>query len=242
MKFNALRINSAPDVLVEEIISQIKSDKLLPGEVLPSQRELAKLFNVGLGSVREAIKILDVMGYVKVVRGKGTYISKQVPTDTNGDSHFENTLEAMSVAELLQAREIVEIGAAKLAATQAEKENIRKLEKLAADMDESFNDTQTFYKLDFEFHIAVAEATNNQAIIEIVKILVNRAHNYVSFMSESLNIALPFTVEKAVSTARKVIDRIRSKDEKGAESSMREHLNIVNHELDKEFLSQKQGG
>ena len=104
MEFNAIRINSAPDVLVEEIISQIKSDKLKPGDLLPSQRELAKMFNVGLGSVREAIKILAVMGYVDVIRGKGTYISKYPPKDPNQESHLGKALEAMSVAELVKAR------------------------------------------------------------------------------------------------------------------------------------------
>jgi len=239
MKFNAVRINSAPDVLVEEVISQIRSGKLEPGEVLPSQRELAKLFNVGLGSVREAIKILDVMGYVDVIRGKGTYISAQALKEKEHDAHLENALEAMSVADLIKAREVVECGAAKMAAANADKENIRVLDQLGRDMDSSFDDTDVFYRLDFQFHIAVAEASNNKAIIEMVKLLVNRAHRHINFMSDSLNIAVPFTVDKAVGTARDVIARIKAGDEKGAETAMNIHLNIVYDELDKEFLAQK---
>ncbi|MCG8689217.1 MAG: FadR family transcriptional regulator [Desulfobacterales bacterium] len=239
MKFNALRINSAPDVLVEEIISKIKAKELKPGEVLPSQRELAKLFNVGLGSVREAIKILDVMGYVNVVRGKGTYITEQMPETKTNETLLEKSLEAMSVADLITARDIVECGAAKLAATNADKENIRILEQLGKDMDESFNDTDTFYRLDFEFHMAVAEASNNKAILEMVKLLVDRSHRHINFMSDSLNIALPFTVDRAVSTAREVIARIKAGDEKGAETTMHKHIHIVYDELDKEFLNQK---
>lgn len=239
MEFNAVRINSAPDVLVEEIISQIRSGKLKPGEVLPSQRELAKMFNVGLGSVREAIKILDVMGFINVVRGKGTYISEHPPRDAEHEARLEKALEAMSVAELVKAREIVECGAARLAAENADKEGLRRLEQLGRDMDESFNDTEVFYRVDFEFHIAVAEASNNKAIIEMVKLLVDRSHRHINFMSDSLNIALPFTVEKAVSTAREVISRIKAGDGPGAESCMHRHINIVYDEIDKEFLSTK---
>lgn len=236
MEFNAVRINSAPDVLVQEIISQIRSGKLKPNAVLPSQRDLAKMFNVGLGTVREAIKVLDVMGFVKVIRGKGTYISKQVPEDKTHESYLEKALEAMSVADLIKAREIVECGAAKMAAEQAHKENITALVQLGRDMDASLKDTATFYELDFKFHITVAEASNNKAIIEIVKLLVNRSHKHINFMSESLNIALPFTVDKAVGTARKVISCIEKGDAHGAETCMNEHINIVYDELDKEFL------
>ena len=237
MEFNAVRINSAPDVLVQEIISQIKSGKLQPGEVLPSQRDLAKMFNVGLGSVREAIKILDVMGHVKVVRGKGTYISDTPPRQPQQKPSLETALEAMSVAELVKAREIVECGAARLAAENATPGDIRTLEMLGKKMDGSFSDTDLFYKLDFEFHIAVAEASNNKALIEMVKLLVHRSHKHVTFMSESLNIAVPFTVEKAVYSAREVIAQIKAGDPQMAEICMNKHLNIVYSELDKEFLN-----
>lgn len=237
MEFNALRINSAPDVLVEEIISQIKSGKLKSGELLPSQRELAKMFNVGLGSVREAIKILNVMGYINVIRGKGTYISDHLPLDYEQETLVEKAIEAMSLADLIQAREIVECGAAKLAATNAHKENIRVLEDLGKQMDKSFKETEVFYQLDFQFHEAVAEASNNKAILEMAKLLVDRSHRYINFMSDSLNISLPLRVEKAVSSARKVIDRIKDRDPIGAEKCMKQHINIVYDELDKEFLN-----
>ena len=237
MKFNALQINSAPDVLVEEIISQIKAHALNPGEVLPSQRDLAKMFNVGLGSVREAIKILDVMGYVDVIRGKGTYIAQKIPRDHGNENLLEASLEAMSVADLITARDIVECGAARLAALNADKDHIRALKKLAREMDASYGNTDTFYHLDFEFHVVVADASNNKAILEMVKLLVERSHRHVNFMNDSLKIAIPNTVKKAVESARKVIEKIVAGDPKGAESTMHTHIHIVYDELDKEFLN-----
>ncbi len=76
MKFDAIHVRSMPEVLVQKIVARIKSAELKPGSCLPSQRQLAKMFNVGLGTVREAIKILDIMGYLEVIRGKGTFVSK----------------------------------------------------------------------------------------------------------------------------------------------------------------------
>jgi GntR family transcriptional repressor for pyruvate dehydrogenase complex len=76
MKFDAIQFNSAPEALVEHIRGQIRAGKLKPGESLPSQRGLAKRFRVGLGTVREALKILDVMGCVDILRGKGTFVAQ----------------------------------------------------------------------------------------------------------------------------------------------------------------------
>jgi DNA-binding FadR family transcriptional regulator len=87
VKFDAVRVNSIPEFLVDQIMKQIKSGKRKPGEVLPSQRELERMFGVCLGSIREAIKIIGVMGYLNIIRGKGTIVSKdalsiqkQIPT------------------------------------------------------------------------------------------------------------------------------------------------------------------
>ncbi|MCG8615746.1 MAG: FCD domain-containing protein [Desulfobacterales bacterium] len=241
MKFNALRINSAPDVLVEEIISQIDSGKLTPGECLPSQRELAKLFNVGLGSVREAIKILDVRGYVNVVRGKGTFITEPSVRETDGG--MGKAFEASSLADLIAARKIVEGGAAGMAAAAGIAEHVKTLRELAdqmdATVDESESGRERYYELDFQFHLAVAEASGNSAIVEMIRLLVNKSHSHVSFMSDTLSIAGPNTVAMAVKTARTVVAAIEAGDVEASEAGMRRHLDIVNMKLDKKFPAKK---
>ena len=149
-EFNAVQLKSAPGALAEQIIKQIQGGKLTPGTLLPSQRELAKIFKVGLGSVREAIKILDVMGYLEVIRGKGTFVSKSLATSEQKKvSHLDRVLEAVSLADLMTAREIVECAAAGLAAKSADAESISRLKNITGDMEASFNDTDIFYDLDF---------------------------------------------------------------------------------------------
>lgn len=236
MKFDAIRIHSAPEALVEEIIKQIKTGRLPPGTCLPSQRQLAKMFQVGLGSVREAIKILNVMGYLDVIRGKGTFVAAELPSGNKAGSALDKALEAVSLADLMKAREIVECACAGLAAEAADEENIKRLRDLTGAMESSFHDTKAFYELDFSFHMAVAEATNNKALFEIVKLLVNRAHNHIDFMNDTLRISRPITVEQAVETARNIADLIAAGDRNASEQEMYRHLNIVNWELAKKFL------
>ena len=237
MKFDAIRIHSAPEALVEAIIKQIQSGPIEPGTCLPSQRQLAKMFGVGLGSVREAIKILNVMGYLEVIRGKGTFISKDASTAEKPVSLLDKALEAVSLADLMKAREIVECACARLAAEAADEEGIERLKGTTEAMVASLEERETFYEQDFVFHIAVAEATNNKALLEIVKLLVDRAHNHIGFMKDSLSISMPLNVERAVQTARKITDFIITGDGESASAEMQRHLNIVNWELKKEFLS-----
>jgi len=236
MKFDAIRIHSAPEALVEEIINQIRTGKLKPGTVLPSQRELAKMFKVGLGSVREAIKILDVMGYLDVIRGKGTFVADDAVNSEKPVSQLDKALEAVSLAELMKAREVVECACARLAANAADQESIERLKGLTMAMEASFHDKKAFYELDFDFHVAVAEATNNRALFEIVKLLVDRAHNHIGFMDDSLSMSMPLNVERAVGTARSIVNFIAAGDGESAGEEMHRHLNIVNWELEKEFL------
>ncbi|GAB6145904.1 FadR/GntR family transcriptional regulator [Desulfocicer niacini] len=239
MKFNALQINSAPDVLVKEIISQIESGKLTTGECLPSQRELAKMFNVGLGSVREAIKMLTVLGYINVIRGKGSYITEPVDKNPVDGPIPEKIWEAMSLADIIAARVIVEPGAAKIAASQPREETIRVFKQLATDMENSYRDKDVFFELDFRFHIAVAEASNNSALIEITKLLVEKSHSHIDFMSDYLRIADPLILHKAVESARCVMACILDGDADASEEAMRNHINIVDMELDKELSRKK---
>jgi GntR family transcriptional repressor for pyruvate dehydrogenase complex len=238
MKFDAIRVHSAPEALVEEIIKQIRTGRLTPGTCLPSQRQLAKMFHVGLGSVREAVKILNVMGYLEVIRGKGTFVTAH-PADAEAQaSQLEKAFEAVSLADLMKAREVVECACARLAAEINDEESIARLQALTAAMEASFHSKTDFYELDFDFHVAVAEATHNKVLFEIVKLLADRAHSHIGFMDDSLSISNPVNVERAVGTARSVVRFIASGDGESAGREMHRHLRIVNWELEKEFLGE----
>ena len=175
MKFDSIRIHSAPEALVQQIAEQIENGTLARGVCLPSQRNLAKMFNVGLGTVREAVRILNVMGYLNVIQGKGTFVSDISESAQQKWARFDKAIEAVSLADLMKAREIVESEVARLAAKDADDDSIQRLKAITAKMEASFTDTEAFYTLDFDFHMAVADAANNDALYEIVKLLVDRA-------------------------------------------------------------------
>ncbi len=235
MKFDAVHIHSTPEALVEQILAQIKSGHLRPGDCLPSQRELARMFGVGLGSVREALKVLHVMGCIHVQRGKGTYVAEDALAIRNETSTIDHALEAMSLAELMKARQVVESGAAGLAADKADAENIRQLRTITSRMRASSLYSPDYYDNDFQFHLAVADASQNRAIYEIVRLLVERTHHHINFMNQSLGISMPAAMGECVSSAGRVVDLIEAGNSVGAAEAMSAHLRTVNDRLADEF-------
>jgi GntR family transcriptional repressor for pyruvate dehydrogenase complex len=233
--FDAIKVHSAPEALVEQIINRIRDGKLQPGECLPSQRELARMFRVGLGTVREALKILEVMGCVEILRGKGSYVTETVSAILNGAPSIEIMLEAVSLAELMKAREVVETGAARLAAENADTENIHQLRRITSSMLSVNISGETYYENDFKYHIAVAEAAQNQAILEIVKLLVGKTHTHTNFMDTALGISLPAAMKQCGLSAVRVVDCIEKGDPERAGKAMHAHLNIVKTNLSQQF-------
>lgn len=238
IRFDAIQVHSAPEALARQIIERIRSGMLAPGTCLPSQRELARLFQVGLGSVREAVKILNVMGYLEVVPGRGTFISENGSNQRSGSSALDQMIKAVSLSELMKAREVVECGAARMAAERADEENFQALKEITARMDPRCRIKEDYYRNDFAFHIAVAEASNNPAISEIVKLLVDKSHHHIEFMNEALGISMAANAENCVNTAKRVVFHIERGNGPESSRAMREHLNIVNCELEKEFRRQ----
>lgn len=235
MRFDAIQVHSAPEALVEQIIDQIRSGAVSPGAGLPAQRELAQMFQVGLGTVREAFKILHAMGFVEVFRGKGTFVARDALDLLNEAPTIDQALEAVSLVELMKAREVVERCAARMAAENANAESLRNLRRAIARMATVGADDRAYYEADFHFHLAVARASESRAIYEIVKLLVDKGHHHITFMKTALAISAPPTAAACMDSATAVVDHIEAEDPDGAAAAMLAHLNTVNQELLREF-------
>ncbi|WP_439291203.1 FCD domain-containing protein [Lonepinella koalarum] len=146
--------------LLKEEISQ---GKHLVGEKLPTERELSERLNVSRTIVREAMVMLEVEEIVKVKKGSGVYVT-QIPEFTQ-----ENTPEYRDVGpfELLQARQLLESSIAEFAAKQATKQDIVRLKQILDREKELLTQNVDDYSADKEFHLALAEITGNDVLIQL---------------------------------------------------------------------------
>ena len=114
--------------IVDRIKAQIKSGQLSPGDQLPAERELAEKMSVSRTSVREALRTLEIMGYIEIKAGEGVFV-KQVTFD----DLLEPIMGALSVdkdliLDLLDVRDIIEVEMTKKAVMNASEEDLSRIE------------------------------------------------------------------------------------------------------------------
>jgi GntR family transcriptional repressor for pyruvate dehydrogenase complex len=232
--FESIRRSSAPEMVVEQILKKLKDGELQPGSQLPSQREMAQLFGVGRSSVREATNALAVMGYLEVQQGKGTFIRDNLPSTDFSTAHLNAALKAGSLLDLMEARELLECKSVELAAERAGTEHIRRMKAALAKAEDSRADYPAFLKADLEFHISLAEATENVVICEMMKLVVEKVLEHHSRL-RTAHLSKDFR-RVSIETARMIIEHLEKGEGQEAAQYMRDHLNAIKTEL-KDIIS-----
>ncbi len=230
MAFEAIRKSiTAPEIVVEQILTKLQSGEIATGARLPSQRALAQSFGVGRSSMREALNALAVMGYIDVQQGRGTFIAQQLPDATPPVSKLQAALKAGSLLDVIELRETLECKAAELAAERSDSRHLRRLEQALRDMEDREEDYRRFLQADVEFHITLAEATTNQIFSEIVRFLLEKVVGHHETFKTTL-ISLEYR-SHSIRTLKQVLACIKREDGRGAAEWMREHLNAIRREL-----------
>ena len=229
MVFETIRKNTAPEMVVEQILKKIGSGEIASGSRLPSQRELAVSFGVGRSSIREALNALAVMGYLDVQQGRGTFIAKELPGADPSIEKLKAALKAGSLLDLIELRETLECKSAELAAERAESRHLNRLRQAMRDMEASGNDYVRFLETDLEFHTLLAEASANPIFIEIVRVLLERVVAHHDTFKTSL-LSPDYRIH-SIRTLKQILACLEREDGQGAAEWMRDHLNAIRREL-----------
>lgn len=229
MNFKTIRKSSAPEMVAEQILNQIKSAELSPGDRLPPQRELATLLGVGRSSVREAINALAVMGYLDVAQGRGTYIARDLPDADAALFQFDAALKAGNILDLMDVREMLECRSARQAAERAEGRKIHNLENTIEGMRASAKDYASFLEADMQFHRALAEASENKILCELTRLILDKvvAH-HLQLRTTRLSAGYR---DVSIETAEKILAAVAAGDGDAAVEWTGRHLNAIKGEL-----------
>ncbi len=205
------------DAVVEKLLAYISTGKLVWGEQLPAQRELAKMLNVGVSSVREALQILQAMGFIEVKRGQGTFITGN-SAEPLLKSLTHSIYQDANIQDLMEVREVLDTGLAVLSAKKAGKSSIETLENCVEEMEKYYNtDAVLSAKSDMDFHIALAKSVDNQ-LLEKFSYAVRSL--YEKFLGEVAH------TKTGVELYSKVLDAIKSKNPLGARDAM---IDLLKH-------------
>lgn len=207
--------------IAEQIRALIRSGEFKAGARLPPERDLARQLGVSRPSVREALIALEVEGLVEVRIGSGIYVMG-TPREAAAP---ESEQSAAGPFELLRARYVIESECAALAAKSAKKAQLAAIGEAFEEMQVHMRDhREPPLDADRMFHLRIAEATGNGALVAVVKMLWEERtgplyqqleHHYDS----------PELWTAALAEHRAVVHAIGARDPEAARAAMQRHLN-----------------
>lgn len=159
---------SLPKVVVEKIKDAMINGDLKPGDFLPSENELVSSLNVGKSSVREAVKMLEALGVVEIIKGQGSKIRTSIDSDVMDPLIFQLILQSGNQqGELLEFRLMFETSASVLAMQHATEEDILLLKESCDKMERDFAGGISDPENDLRFHRLIYQATHNAFVAHI---------------------------------------------------------------------------
>lgn len=212
--------------LYEEVSSRIEaailSRELLPGETLPSEREIMELFGVGRTAVREALFALQKNGLVKLANGQRAVVAQPTPDslieELSGPARHIIS-EPDRLRQLQHARRLLEGFLARTAALEATAAQIEALEDALLANRNAIDDPKAFVETNIDFHYAIASVTQNTFIEGLHRAVYSWLKDQRSTSAQK-----PGAREAAYLWHEKIFSAIKDRDPNAAEQAMLAHI------------------
>ncbi|WP_027178342.1 FadR/GntR family transcriptional regulator [Maridesulfovibrio bastinii] len=223
------RISETAAIQLEELI---RGGTFKEGENLPSERKLMKELQVGRGSVREALRILEIKGYIETKPGIGAFV-KSIEGDILSPLSPWLMDNKEAIHHFFEVRYLLEPSAAGFAASRITPETIEALKKNLEEFRTAAeqNDLTRAILSDAEFHRLIGKATGNKVLTSIMDTL---HRTMIEGWKASLKV--PHRIEKSLREHTEILKTIENGDEKTASKLMREHLSLALDDLEEHGL------
>lgn len=205
------------DYLTENMIN----GKLHPGDKIPSEREMVKLFKVSRSALREAIKVLSTIGLLDVRPGQGTFISSKDRDFFESSLSWSLLVGEKTSEDILELRMILECESAYNASIRGTESNFAELKSILHKMEVSVKnmDIDEFLNLDMDFHLAIAKSTQNQVIYRLFSTIRRIMRHY-----SQTGMATVKDIEDIYKEHAEIVSSIINGNTDFARDSMRTHI------------------
>jgi GntR family transcriptional repressor for pyruvate dehydrogenase complex len=162
---------SLPDKLARQIRGTIQSGNYRRGDRLPPIVEMAKRFEVGQPSIREALKKLEAMGVVRIRHGSGVFVTRSEEVLLLASPDYAGTVTRKLLLDLIRARIPIEVQSVADCVRNATPEQIGELKRLVADAGQHLADDEVLNSVNMAFHGKIAEASGNSVTAQLLAVL-----------------------------------------------------------------------
>lgn len=207
----------------EEIIGQIKG-RILDGSIrrgdkLPSERDLAMQFEVSRNSVREALRTLEISGYITLKRGAGggAFVTETEPQALNDYLTGALKVTDFSVSDLTQAMRSITVMLLITAAPLMQEADFRALEDNVAAARRVVDDPPLRSETTLQFYRILAEATGNRILVVFADVLIELLRGWVARLGS-------LTGDRVLDYRQKMIQHLRNGDKEKAQEELEAYL------------------
>lgn len=210
--------------IIRAIRRQIHEGELKPGDRLPPERQLANLLGVSRGSVREALRALELSGVVRSQHGEGNFVAAVRANGATAQLAQFVERQRASLHDLFDARKTLEPQLAAVAAERASPDEVKRLRTAIEEQERDWRtgDLEAAFRADRLFHQVIAEATRNQTLINLHGILSDLVADGRREAIES-----DARREQSALDHRRIYQAFVRKDAAAASAAMRQHVENV---------------
>ena len=220
--FTAVSPNRMSEAIVDQIKTLIRTNRLRPGDRLPSERELCERMGVSRVTVREALRILEAGGLVEIRVGArgGAFVTTPSSERLGAGLADLINLAPVTAVEVTEARLVFELGIIPTIVERATDEDIADLRRLTREHVTALRQGEYTMAKSAEFHVRLAACTHNAAI----EMLVHSFHGPLLMSLREAATAAPLMGQRGVYEHRDLIEAIAARDVAAATGIMHRHL------------------
>ncbi|WP_335945977.1 FadR/GntR family transcriptional regulator [Pseudomonas sp. G166] len=204
--------------VVEKLRAALARGQWRSGDMLPGQRELAEQLGISRPSLREAVIVLETLGLVRSMPGKGVVVLEATFSDTAGES---SAMAGASLEDVLQLRYTLEPFIVGLVAQSISSKEVGQLRLTLMDMREALeaNDSDACANANIAFHEELFALTSNPIFQNVVQQTSNALKQSADVLRNS-----PEHLAERLEENEAVVRAIRGKNSAQASAEMRRHI------------------
>ncbi|WJV54698.1 FadR/GntR family transcriptional regulator [Pectobacteriaceae bacterium CE90] len=238
MSIQSIQKHNVVDAVYEQIKEKLLDGSWPAGCKLPSESELTTSFNVSRVSIRSAVQRLRDLGIVITQHGKGSFVTEKLNLHTllNEQQPIMH-LSREEFHDMMVFRQTVEFKCMELAVQNATTEDISALEQALNRMLINRDDYKKYSQADFDFHLAIAKASQNKVFYNVMNSIKDSYYYYLEELNRALGISL-----ESVEAHIKVFMAIKNRDSSTAVAVLNEAMsdNVIAIEKLKQSVSENE--
>jgi DNA-binding FadR family transcriptional regulator len=217
--FKPARPQRAFEQITEQIESLITEGKLQPGDKLPTERALAEQLQVSRNTLREALRMLEIVGVVKLRRGSlgGAFVAAADPKKLNDVLIGSLRLTDFSVADLTQAMRSITVMLFQAAVATITEADLAVMEANIAEAERVKDDPRRRSELLIRFYLLLAEASRNKILVSIASVFVEMLKGWVAKLGS-------LGGDRVIRSRRAMIKHLRAGDSPAALAELEQYL------------------